>query len=62
MRRLAGFWVEVDVQDLIEYSLLLMFVAIAALALVTGSHSATEGIWNANTNHLVQADRAAGGG
>ena len=58
MRFLVDFWRDDEGQDLIEYTLLIMFVAIAAAALMGGIQPATKGIWEANTNHLTAANQA----
>ncbi len=42
-------------QDLIEYTLLLAFVALASAALFLGTGSSVSGIWGAASNNLSQA-------
>ncbi|MGD0497733.1 MAG: Flp family type IVb pilin [Bryobacteraceae bacterium] len=61
MRRVVAFWLEEDGQDLIEYSLLIVFIAMACLALLGGGHNAVNGIWQVNTNHLNSAAQVAAG-
>jgi Flp pilus assembly pilin Flp len=56
------FWQEDDGQDLIEYSLLIVFIAIACLSLMGGGQSAVDGIWKVNTDHLNSAAQVAAGG
>jgi Flp pilus assembly pilin Flp len=51
-----AFWRDEMAQDLIEYSLLIMFIAMASIALLGSGKPAIEGIWNLNTRHLVSAD------
>ncbi len=48
-------------QDLIEYSLLMTFIAIACLAYLGLGHSATAGITSAANSQLVVANSIAGG-
>jgi len=43
---IRSFLKEEDGQDLIEYSLLLAFVALAAVAVLTNTRSQISGIWN----------------
>ena len=47
-------------QDLIEYTLLLAFVALASAALFIGSGAAVSGIWNIANSQLNSAASAAG--
>ncbi len=47
---LQAFWQEEDGQDLVEYSLLLAFIALAAVALLTGVGKNIQTVWsNINT-------------
>lgn len=45
MSQINQFWREEDGQDLVEYSLLITFIAIACLALVGSGRTAVNGIW-----------------
>ncbi len=45
-------------QDLVEYTLLLAFVALASAALFIGAGSYVEGIWRKANNRLSQANVA----
>jgi Flp pilus assembly pilin Flp len=47
-------------QDLIEYTLLLAFVALASAALFISAGSAVNGIWKTASSQLVNANTAAG--
>ncbi|MBV9033014.1 MAG: Flp family type IVb pilin [Acidobacteriaceae bacterium] len=48
---LKAFWQEEDGQDMVEYALLLAFVALAAVALLGGVSGKVSTIWtNVNTN------------
>jgi Flp pilus assembly pilin Flp len=58
---LYNLWREEDGQDLIEYSLLITFIAIACAALVGSGRPAVNTIWQAGNNHLQQASNAAAG-
>ncbi len=47
---LWNFWKESEGQDLIEYTLLMAFIALAATALFLGAGKNVKGVWaNANT-------------
>jgi Flp pilus assembly pilin Flp len=46
-------------QDLIEYTLLLAFVALASAALFIGAGGSVEGIWSKGNATLVKANAAA---
>jgi Flp pilus assembly pilin Flp len=46
-------------QDLIEYTLLMAFVALASAALFLGAGSSIMGIWVTTNNQLAQANSQA---
>jgi Flp pilus assembly pilin Flp len=46
-------------QDLIEYTLLLAFIALAAAATFIGSGTSVSSIWNIANSRLVQANSTA---
>ena len=46
-------------QDLVEYSLLLAFVALASAALFIGAGTSVAGIWSQANSRLVNANAAA---
>jgi hypothetical protein len=48
-------------QSLVEYSLLLAFVALSASALFIGSGNSTSGIWASSNAHLSTANVTAAG-
>ena len=48
-------------QDLIEYTLLIAFVALASAALFIGVGSSTNGIWDEGSEALSKAKTSAGG-
>ena len=43
-------------QDLIEYTLLMAFVALASAALFLGAGGSISGIWTVSNNQLTQAN------
>jgi Flp pilus assembly pilin Flp len=46
-------------QDLIEYTLLLAFVALASAALFIGAGKSVSGIWSVTNSRLVAANTSA---
>ena len=50
------FWMDEKGQDLIEYTLLLAFVALASGALFLGAGGSINGIWTSSNNQLAQAN------
>jgi Flp pilus assembly pilin Flp len=56
MTFLRNFWQEDQGQDLIEYTLLLAFVALASAALFLGAGKSITGIWNATSSQLAAAN------
>jgi len=46
-------------QDLIEYTLLLAFVALASAALFIGAGGSVQGIWTVTNSQLLAANTAA---
>jgi Flp pilus assembly pilin Flp len=53
------FWNDEKGQDLIEYTLLMAFVALASAALFLGAGNTINGIWTASNTHLSAANTAA---
>jgi Flp pilus assembly pilin Flp len=56
---LRDFLVEDDGQDLIEYSLLMAFVALASAGLFMKAGKSVTGIWSTTNSQLVQANTTA---
>jgi Flp pilus assembly pilin Flp len=61
MTFLRNLWNEDQGQDLIEYTLLLAFVALASAALFIGAGGQVSGIWSKANSQLVAANAAASG-
>jgi len=59
MTFLRGFWNDEQGQDLIEYTLLMAFVALASAALFLGAGGSIKGIWLVTNNQLTQANMTA---
>jgi Flp pilus assembly pilin Flp len=59
MTFLRGFWNDEQGQDLIEYTLLMAFVALASAALFLGAGGSIKGIWVTTNNQLSQANAMA---
>ena len=55
------FWNEEDGQDLVEYTLLLAFVALASAALFIGAGGSVNSVWTAASKQLSNAASAATG-
>ena len=56
MTFLRNLWNDEQGQDLIEYTLLMAFVALASAALFLGAGGSIKGIWMTTNNQLVQAN------
>jgi Flp pilus assembly pilin Flp len=59
MKAISQFVQDESGQDLIEYSLLITFVAIACLALIASGRPATNAIWTSANTQLTSAQSAA---
>jgi Flp pilus assembly pilin Flp len=59
MQFLRKLWHEEDGQDLIEYSLLITFIAIATAAVVGSGQNAIRSIWGTSNSTISQANTAA---
>jgi Flp pilus assembly pilin Flp len=59
MTYLRNFWTDEQGQDLIEYSLLMAFVALASAALFLGAGKSISGIWSTTNSQLVVANTQA---
>jgi Flp pilus assembly pilin Flp len=56
---LMNFWNDEQGQDLIEYTLLMAFVALAAAAIFIGAGGSVSGIWTHANTQLAAANTAA---
>ena len=56
---LAALWQEEEGQDLVEYSLLLAFIALAAIALLSAAGGSVKTIWTSINTNLASAATAA---
>jgi Flp pilus assembly pilin Flp len=59
MAFLRNFWHEEQGQDLIEYTLLMAFVALASAALFIGAGTSIKGIWSVTNSQLAAASTQA---
>ena len=59
MTFLRAFWKEERGQDLIEYTLLAAFVAVASAGLFIGGGGTISGIWSVTNSQLVAASTSA---
>jgi Flp pilus assembly pilin Flp len=53
---MRNLWNDEQGQDLIEYTLLMAFVALASAALFLGAGGSIKGIWTTTNNQLAQAN------
>ena len=60
MTFLRNFWKEEQGQDLIEYTLLMAFVALASAALFLGAGKSISSIWTTTNTQLNNAATTAG--
>jgi Flp pilus assembly pilin Flp len=58
MTFLRNFWNDEQGQDLIEYTLLMAFVALASAALFLGAGGSIKGIWTTTNAQLTNANGA----
>jgi Flp pilus assembly pilin Flp len=56
---LRNFWNDDQGQELIEYTLLMAFVALASAALFLGAGGSIQGIWSTTNSQLVAANTSA---
>jgi Flp pilus assembly pilin Flp len=56
---LTRFFSDEQGQDLIEYTLLLAFVALASAALFIGAGNSVQGIWSITNSQLIAANTSA---
>ena len=59
MTFLRNFWKDEQGQDLIEYTLLMAFVALASAALFLGAGNSIKGIWTTTNSQLAAANATA---
>lgn len=59
MTLLRNFWQDDQGQDLIEYTLLLGFVALASAALFISAGGSIKGIWSTTSSQLSYANTLA---
>jgi len=59
MTILRNLWNEERGQDLIEYTLLMAFVALASAALFLGAGGSIKGIWSVTNSQLAAASTSA---
>ncbi len=59
MKTLQRFLKDEQGQDLIEYTLLMAFIALASAAIFTSAGQSISGIWGSASTQLVAANTAA---
>jgi len=59
MSLLTSFWKDDQGQDLIEYTLLMAFVALCSAVLFIGAGGSIQGIWSTTNSQLVAANASA---
>ena len=60
-RNVSNFWRDEQGQDLIEYSLLMTFIAIAVMAFVQSGKTAIQGIWTTGNSQVAAANALVAG-
>ena len=58
LARIRALWRERTAQDLIEYTLLLGFVALAVIGIFIGSGKSLSGIWTSASSTVAAANHA----
>jgi Flp pilus assembly pilin Flp len=61
IEQFSRFWTDEGGQDIIEYSLLITFIAIACMWFVGAGQPAVHGIWTTANSHVSAAGSAANG-
>ncbi|MGA3096956.1 MAG: Flp family type IVb pilin [Bryobacteraceae bacterium] len=56
MQRFYDFWRDQEGQDIVEYSLIVTFIAIACLALLATPQSSIQALWSKGSNTLASAN------
>jgi Flp pilus assembly pilin Flp len=56
---LHAFWNGEEGQDMVEYSLLLAFIALAAVGLLSGIKTQLSGLWSTISSTLASTNTAA---
>jgi len=59
MIAIRNFWNDESGQELIEYTLLMAFVALASAALFMSAGESTKGIWTTSNSQLEAANTSA---
>jgi Flp pilus assembly pilin Flp len=59
LETVRNFWRDDQGQDLIEYTLLMAFVALASATLFIGAGGSISGIWTTTNTQLAAANTAA---
>jgi Flp pilus assembly pilin Flp len=59
LKNLRSFWADDSGQDLIEYTLLMAFVALSSAALFIGGGRSVKGIWSTSNSQLTAANTSA---
>lgn len=58
---LRNLWIEDEGQDMIEYSLLITFIAIAVMWVMGSTRPAVNAVWQSGNSDLTQGLSAANG-
>jgi Flp pilus assembly pilin Flp len=59
LKPVRNFWFDDDGQDLIEYTLLLAFVALASAAIFIGAGGNVAGVWDEGSEVLQKANTSS---
>ncbi len=55
---LVALWADESGQDLVEYSLILAFIALSGAAAYIGMSSSTQGLWSIVNSRLANANQS----
>jgi Flp pilus assembly pilin Flp len=58
-QRLHDFWLDQEGQDLVEYAVILMFIAVASLAFVYSGTASVNGLWIKEKSDLASGNTTA---
>lgn len=61
VRAIRALFRDVEAQDLVEYTLLIAFIALVGISIFIGTSGSVQGIWGASNTALAAANSTASG-